>query len=355
MITTSLPKLPPGVLEKGELRIDGSGFARIQQCWTMAWYELAHRRVLDYRDSARGFGTALHAARQVQRQGWGHGPYDKACQKAMEKAIDSEFAGVELEEGEYRTAGRAKELIGLYLQRYPEENFDVVASELSAEKVLGEVVWTHSVGGARTCTVIWQGRTDEIARDRVSGKAVILDLKTAQEAYLDHEVNTYKMSVTLPMYCWLFSGERFGQFGEINDAVIDLAICRKPLQRPTAKSAPRNEFYRMTFTYSPARINEVKRNVLTVLGAWLTACGHHSEPPPMTGAPAECHRYKRPCAFLQVCEQATLKRRLAWLYGSAEFKDNEWNPMAKPERKVTMAVPEITGEHAPMTTLPANY
>lgn len=330
-------KLPPGVLEEGILRIDGSGLSLIRECWVKAWFALCWRRVPARRDEARGFGTAVHAALEGLRNKHGSGPYPAEALELMEAIVDAEFAGVELSEDEYRTAGRCKEALGLYLKQYPMEDFDILASEVRKEKVLGNVNWTHTVSSGsytKRCRVVWQGRADFICRDRRSGIVSPFDTKTTKDIYggMDRLLDEYRMSWTLPMYSWLFGDEDdgtkdCGRFGRINDCIIDLMIVRKPLQKPSAKSAPRHEFHRLPFHYSDERIEEVKQDVLAYLGQWLTACGHHQQAPPMTGAPEECHRFTHPCGFLKVCEQEGWKRRLHWLKESPEFEENKWNPM----------------------------
>lgn len=328
-------KLPPGVLEEGILRIDGSGTTTAKRCQVEGMFTLGYRRVPARRDEAKGFGTATHEGLHELRNKYGSGPYPAEALALMETIVDVEFAGVELPEDEYRTAGRCKEALGLYLKLYPVEDFDILASEVRKEKLLGNVNWTHTVSSGsytKRCRVVWQGRADFICRDRRSGVVSVFDTKTTRDIYggMDRLLDEYRMSWTLPMYCWLFSeapGEGDLAVGQINDCIIDLMIVRKPLQRPSSKSAPRHEFHRLPFHYSSERIEEVKQDVLQYLGQWLTACGHYQQPPPMTGAPEECHRFTNPCGFLKVCEQEGWKRRLHWLNESPEFEDYKWNPM----------------------------
>lgn len=314
-------KLPPGVIEDGVLRIDWSGFGKIQHCWREAWHLLAHRREPDYRDEAMGFGSAVHEALDWRQRAMMAGTYEAARTLAeMETIIEAAYQGVELDDDEFRTEGRAKETCALYLKNFPDEPFDVLASEQAMERELGtaimEVVPAHAGPvELRPIRVIWQGRVDGIWRDRRTMKRTIKDSKTMKECQLEREMAKYKMSGQMKMYCWM---------ADCEDAVIDVIVNRKPLQRVTAASAPRTEFHRLAFHYDQAVIDECRRDILKILSDWLTACAHPTEPPPMNLTSCA---WPRVCPYLACCENSQEEDRMRWLM-SGNYRLNEWNPMA---------------------------
>lgn len=361
-MTGLLPKLPPGVLSEGVLKIDFTGYSKIETCETLGWYEQAWRRVPEGRDEALGFGAAIHAALDL-RQKWlmrkaegseslpSLSKTERAdLQTAVEELLEREFSEevncsqpheigepcdrcggtmvvrrpIQLPDDEHRTLGRAKEVMGEYLEKYPAENFRILASELRGEKELGTVKWTETPPDGycerfHTCRVIWQGRTDGIWQDPADGKCWIKDTKTMREVDWDRETVKYKMGAQLKLYCWLFSEpDRL-----IRDAVVDVIVVRPPLKRVSAASKPRTELERLPFSFTDSQIDQCRQDVLRRLSVWLTWCGSHVEPPPMrTSACA----WPRPCPFVQVCENVRLEDRLRWLSGG-KFKDNTWNPM----------------------------
>jgi hypothetical protein len=358
--------LPPGVIERGEFRIDNSGMAAITRCTRYGWHQLAHRRVLAGRDSARGFGSAIHAAADVRQKLFGSGPYGPETLRAMDAEIERQYQGVELDADDHRTEGRAKEVVALYQAEHPEEPFDILASERSGERKLGivrvpelgrlrgencqhewgepDAYWKsqgHSLrqclkcGGIRSdasrdiqydnrydeVTVLYQGRTDSIWRDRRHGRPAIKDLKTMCEGNIETEMLKYKLGPSLPGYCWLFSG---AEFGEIRDAVIDIVIVRKPLVKPTPKSLSRTEFHRLPFTFADSQIEEWKRDTLKLIEGWLTFCTHPTEPPPMNRN--ACVQFKRACPYASVCENVSETDRMRWLE-SPQFRNYGWDAM----------------------------
>lgn len=312
--------LPSSVLAYNVLRLDWSAYSRILECWRKGWYHIVHKQIPAAQDEAKVFGKAIHAALDV-RQKAGSGPYSADVKLAMEAAVDKEFLGVELQEDEFRTAGRAREVLGIYNEQYPVEPFKILASELSHERELGQVRW-HDGTQERSTLLVWQMRTDGIWQDLRNGRSTTKDTKTTKHDLTQEAVNIkWKASPQLKMYCWGFSDR---EFGVVRDAVVDLVIVRKPLVRPTAKSKPRNELHRLAFHFSEAEVDECKRNILALTGAWLTACA--KAPPPLTGMPDGCCRFNRACGYWSVCENASEQDRLRWLY-SGQFKRTNWNPM----------------------------
>lgn len=341
-------KLPPGVLEDNCLRIDYTGFSKIRECHRKAWHELAWRRILGGWDPAKGFGAAIHAGLDVRQRALMEGLQLNPVK--IEVALEKAFQGVQVEEDDHRTLGRAKEVLALYCAKWPKEDFDVVASEQAREKELGVVEWwqelqadEHGILGGldaygafhfddrffkrRACKVIWQGRADGIWRDPRTGRLAVKDTKTTSRLYdLDKKWKEFKQSPQWRMYCWLFSEPG----AEILDAVLDLIVVRPPLKKPSPKSDPRTEFHRLPLSYTSELLAETRRDILKEIAAWLTACGHYAEPPTMTGAPLECTWTQRGCPYLSVCTNGTEKERMSWLLGGG-FVDNVWNAMATEE------------------------
>lgn len=343
-------KLPPGVLENNVLRIDSTGFGQVTDCSRKGWHSQAWRRVLVGRDEARGFGSAIHAAMDV-RQKWlaryaktvryDNGSkelatlidavhhiqqsLDKSRELAtlIDKTLEREFEGVVLADDEHRTLGRAKEVMGEYCQKYPSEEFEILASEQAGEFELGEVdFWREDLRLWQKCEVIWQFKIDGIWESLDEKALCIKDTKTAVQANLQHEQAKYQMSVQMKMYCWA-AGKLLGR--PVNDAVIDLLIIRKPTARPSKLA--RNEFHRFNLSYTDGVLAECRRDVLFKISQWLSACAR-PEPPPMDGAPGRCISYGKLCPYWEVCEQTAERDRIAWLMGS-RYVENTWDPLAE--------------------------
>lgn len=317
------PWLPKSVREEGTFRCDATTLSGILKCMRYEAHRTSLSRVPSGWQRNLGFGGALHAALHVRQEAVRKG--EAVSLADMNAVIDQSFAGAVLHDEEWLHAGRCKEAVGLYCQQYPSEDFEIVASEVSAEKALGRVSYVATMPGeqpaqTRFCDVIWQGRADGIWQ---RGQCAVKDTKsTTQLGDPEMKRKEFEMGHQLKMYDWLFSGR---EWGEIQENVVDLVVLRQPLVKVTAKSLPRTEFHRWPITFTNAQIEEAKRDALKVIGMWLTACAHHSEPPPMTGAPLEC-TWGKGCCYREVCEQRTERDRMAWL-DSGAFKENLFDPM----------------------------
>lgn len=333
------PWLPESVESENILRIDWSGYSQIEACFRRAGHLLAWRRERDYDDEAQSFGKAIHAALDWRQRHFGSGPYGPRCQREMEDVLKRHFDDVTLPEGEYRTLGRAKDVIGHYNATWPSEDFEIVASERAAERELGTAWFTTDdgqLGGERGAVkVIWQGKTDGIWRDR-EGRNHGKDTKTSsRDEFADVEGRgvskgeaKYKMSGQFKGYCWLFSGDEFGQ---VRDFILDQVIVRKPIMRRTAASAPENECKRHPFRFTDQQIDEWQRDTLAVISAWLTASARKDLPPPMMTT--NC-AWPTVCQFLACCENANEDDRIRWLL-SGNYRDRTWDPMAKEDERRT--------------------
>lgn len=327
-------RLPASVLNEGVLRLDWSGWSRALDCQRKGEFLLGFRRELDYSDVAQRFGRAIHAGLDVWQMalmaglpGGGGAVLSTAALLSMEHAAEAEFQGIELPEGEHRHLGRAKEVLGLYLQERWEEDqgFEVVASEQSGEKVLGQVeLWTdREKGECRTITVLWQFKIDGLWRDRRDGKLVVKDTKTSQREFELHGASggpgrglvQFQSSGQFKGYCWS-SGAR--------SVVVDHVAVLKPLARPTAKSAPRNQFQRVVLSFADEEIKLWRKDTLSQISQWLEACAGEEL------APANSNSCSWPsvCGYWSVCEQGGLSDKLRWLE-SGRFKNYEFDPMRK--------------------------
>jgi hypothetical protein len=127
-------KLPPDLLRTGVLRIDWSGFSRILECHRKAWHLLCHRRELDGYTAALTYGSAIHAGLDTWQQHLMRGSTDRPeILTAMEASAEREvFSTVSnCPKSEWRHLGRAKEVLGLYLdERWDEDrSFKILESE----------------------------------------------------------------------------------------------------------------------------------------------------------------------------------------------------------------------------------
>jgi hypothetical protein len=320
--------LPKSVREEGVFRCDATTLSGILKCMRYEATRTSLSRVPSGWQRNLGFGGALHAALDVRQKAMMRG--EKVSQSAMDAEIEKAFAGAVLQDDEWLHSGRCREAVGLYCQQYPSEDFEIMASEVSAEKELGTVLYTETLMGMgkehrveKECRVKWQGKGDGIWRRGRHGHCAVKDTKsTTQLGDPEMKRKEFEMGHQLKMYDWLFSDR---EWGTIRENVVDLVVLRAPLAKVTAKSLPRHEFYRWVISYTDEQIEEAKRDALKVIGLWLTACAHHSEPPPMTGAPLEC-TWGKGCCYREVCEQRSEKDRMAWL-SSGAFRGNDFNPM----------------------------
>jgi hypothetical protein len=318
-------KLPPDILRTGVLRIDWSGFSRILECHRKAWHLLCHRRELDGFAPALTYGRAIHEGLDVWQKAIMRGSTDRpTILTDMEAAAEREFSTVELPEDEWRHLGRAKEVLGLYLdERWDEDrSFKILESEKYHHKELGHV----HVEGLGEITITWQGKIDGIWSDPRNGAIAVKDSKTSSHEFEHHgpgggpgrDAVRYQQSGQFMGYCFLTGA---------TSALVDSITCLKPLQRMTAKSAPRNQFERIPFEWSPEQISEWQHRTLFQIQQWLEAI--------MLDTPASLMNtnacaWPTVCTYYSSCEQKTEEMRLRWL-SSGRFRDYLWDPSKKSE------------------------
>jgi hypothetical protein len=328
------------IIESGVLELDWTGYSGLMKCSRYGWHNLMLRRVLNYRDPALAFGSAIHAALDVRQRAlmWG----EAVEQATMEAALVPFFREpcsaclgrgefndglcvacqgnglgvlIELPDDEHRTLGRAKEVLGLYQQRWGnDEGFRVVESEQPCEQELGIVKWRFGGCNVRT-KLLWQGIIDGIWEDN-DGRLWVKDTKTMKYGSPIEQKAKYQMGGQLKMYCWLKGLTR---------AVVDVIVVRKPVARPRS-DYPRNEFDRLPIEYEPNVIEDCRRDVLWNVGRWLESCSQLDSPPPMTGVATNACLWPKACQYLSVCEQVNEEQRMDWLMGSS-YTENTWKPM----------------------------
>ena len=318
------PWLPESVEREGVLRIDWSSYKEIESCQRKAAMAVALRREPASDSIALNFGQAIHAALDVRQQGIMAGRRATEMMADMETALEREFGAFTVPPGDYRTLGRAKDVVGVYNQTFPDEPFEILASEQRAGKDLGRVRY----GSGQTCDIIWQGVTDGIWRNRDTGEISIKDTKTSgrDEFAGDDDAGEfskgeakYQMSGQFMGYAWLFS--TLGQ--PITGAVLDQVVIRKPVQKVTARTAPQNECKRRFFSYAPEQITEWCRDTLAHITDWLSACAQGQTPPPMTRTACA---WPTVCGYFNSCVQRGEAARMERLAGP-RFRDRTWNPM----------------------------
>lgn len=313
-------QLPPNLLSTGELRIDWSGFSRILECHRKAWHLLCHRRELDGYAAALTYGSAIHAGLDVWQQHLMTGSTDRsAILSAMEAAAATAFTGIEVPDGEWRTLGRAIETLGLYVDaRWDEDRtFNIIESEKYHERTLGVI----NPRGLRPIHVIWQGKIDGVWEDPRNGNRIIKDSKTSSKQFELHgpsggpgrDVVRYQQSGQFQGYCFLTSSTA---------AIVDIITGLPPLQRPTAKSPPRNSFDRQTFEWTADQLSAWQRRTLHQINQWLEAIALGD--PTLLFHTNAC-AWPTVCPYYSACEQKTEEMRMRWL-ASGRFRDYTWNP-----------------------------
>jgi hypothetical protein len=318
-------KLPPDILRTGVLRIDWSGFSRILECHRKAWHLLCHRRELDGFAPALTYGRAIHEGLDVWQKAIMRGSTDRpTILTDMEAAAEREFSTVELPEDEWRHLGRAKEVLGLYLdERWDEDrSFKILESEKYHHKELGHV----HVEGLGEITITWQGKIDGIWSDPRNGAIAVKDSKTSSHEFEHHgpgggpgrDAVRYQQSGQFMGYCFLTGA---------TSALVDSITCLKPLQRMTAKSAPRNQFERIPFEWSPEQISEWQHRTLFQIQQWLEALLLDT---PASLMNTNACAWPTVCTYYSACEQKTEEMRLRWL-SSGRFRDYTWDPSHKNE------------------------
>ena len=318
-------KLPPDMLRTGVLKIDWSGFSRILECHRKAWHLLCHRRELDGYTAALTYGSAIHAGLDTWQQHLMRGSTDRPeILTAMEASAAEVFDGIEVPESEWRTLGRAKETLGLYADaRWDEDRgFKILETEKYHERPLG----TINPRGLREIQVIWQGKIDGVWQDPRNGAKIIKDSKTSSKQFELHgplggdgrDIVRYRQSGQFQGYCFLTEG---------TSAIVDIITGLAPLQRVTAKSAPRNSFDRQVFEWSPAQIAEWQHRTLHQIEQWLETIALGD--PSLLFNTTACASFSI-CPYYSACEQKTEEMRQRWL-SSGRFRDYLWDPSSKEE------------------------
>jgi CRISPR/Cas system-associated exonuclease Cas4 (RecB family) len=307
------PILPSG-LDQGVFKTDWSTFSHGLDCARKWWFTACWRRRRVEKAPARDFGSAmheaLHARQELLMRESDAGA--KEQMRVMERALEAVYKEIVLPAEDHRTLGRAIEIAALYVKEHDPEPFEIVESEQALERELGEVELHSRSFPSRRITVVWQGKIDGIWRRRDTGQMAVKDSKTMEQGDFDRELRKYRMSGQFRMYCWMKG---------LAEAVEDVIVVRPPLLRPTAKSKPREEFWRVVQDYSEEEIEETRADTLRQIKGLLELA---SEPLPPPGNSRHCHW----CEFYGVCEQRGWRARVDWLM-SGEFEANTWNPMGE--------------------------
>ena len=242
----------------------------------------------------------------------------------MEASAAEVFNGIEVPESEWRTLGRAKETLGLYADaRWDEDRgFKILETEKYHERPLG----TINPRGLREIQVIWQGKIDGVWQDPRNGAKIIKDSKTSSKQFELHgplggdgsDIVRYRQSGQFQGYCFLTEG---------TSAIVDIITGLAPLQRVTAKSAPRNSFDRQVFEWSPEQISEWQHRTLHQIEQWLETIA--LDDPSLLFNTTACASFSI-CPYYSACEQKTEEMRLRWL-SSGRFRDYTWDPSHKNE------------------------
>jgi hypothetical protein len=110
-------------------------------------------------------------------------------------------------------------------------------------------------------------------------------------------------------------------------SIVDIITGLAPLQRVTAKSAPRNSFDRQVFEWSPEQISEWQHRTLHQIEQWLETIA--LDDPSLLFNTTACASFSI-CPYYSACEQKTEEMRLRWL-SSGRFRDYTWDPSHKNE------------------------
>lgn len=304
-------------------RIDNSGLGIIKQCPRKAYYKLVLRRTPAGARPALDFGKAIHAALEGPVSGLTFGAAlhealehadktEPSVERAME-ALDKAFAGMEVPEDEYRTLGRAREVIAAYIKEWAGDKLRVLSVEKPFCVPLGRIEGVI----AEPVYVFWAGKIDKIALNH-NDTLWVVDHKTgAKEGEKDHM--SWENASQFKGY--VFAMEQSLPGRKVEGAIIDRIIVRPPTATITKKTKPRNQFFRIPVRFSPETIVEWQQDTLRHISTWLTYCRDESFP--MNDG--SCADYGG-CPFWNVCTVSDHSCRSSILNG-LDFKNDEWDPL----------------------------
>lgn len=328
MNTTLNP--PPGFLapllktdKEGHtyLGLDGSALEEFMRCPRAFLFKHFYKRVKANEKSDLTFGRYCHRALEFGRE-------------HVDRVLEECYSTGPLPEDDFRTLARAKELMHAYYEGYiwgtpgtaghyehpgyKEENWRV----LSTEKDFSRPLASYVNPGPYSLEVRWEGVKDRVVE--ASDGLWVVDAKTCKEFNQETYWRAYGGAHTAMLgYCW----DAFHEYGRLPQGyIIDVLCCRKPLQRPTAASAPRNQFERRAFRLKEGDLERWERNTLAVIRN-LLACvesGYYSQ-----------HDRKgfncAWCEYADICAQPDDRSALN-LLGSGEFRDYTWTPQKRDEQ-----------------------
>lgn len=330
MTTRRYPWLPESVEREGVLRIDWSSYQHIEACKRKAAIAISLKRELAADDWSLVAGRAVHEALDRRQQAIMAGERDSdTLLGLMMNELERCFEGLVVPPDEYRTLGRLKEVVGVYQQTFEDEPFEILESEQAGERELGRAMWWNGSVWL-PCTVFWQFKIDGVWRNPDTQQRSIKDTKTSsRDDFADSEGGEfskgeakYQMSGQFMGYAWSKSTPE----DPVTGAVLDQVVIRKPVARVTAKTPPQNECKRRFFSWTAGQLEEWKRDVLSNIGEWLSACAKtDSQPPPMTRT--NC-AWPRVCAYFSSCVQTTEEARMQRLAGP-RYRERTWNPMTE--------------------------
>lgn len=320
--------------DQPSLAVDGSMLEEFMRCPRASLFKHVYKRASARPKPELVVGQAVHTGLEVGNKAAISKPnMEAAGVRARQMAVLEEaYQLIELPEGDHRHLGRIKEVLTAYYDGYvwgepgaqnyyehpgyAHDDFEIVEAEKPFSIVLGEVTGVLE----KPLTVIWEGKVDRKVRDE--NGLWPWDYKTAKD-FGDKYWNSYKgPSSSMHGYCW----STWRAMGTMpRGFIVDVLVIRKPTERPTSRTPPRNQFERRAFPVEANLIRAWEHNTLATVEDWLRHAARGYYP-----------QYDRKgfncawCQYLEVCQQPDDRSALTLLQ-SGDYEDYTWSPLNQQE------------------------
>lgn len=322
MNNISLPPLP---LRNGALEIDNSFLSAFISCPRKSQYSSLARRIWAGERPALNFGSAIHRALEYRYTTLrNEAPTVLDEQDIFDHALKPYFDANPQPEDDHRTLEFAREVIGMYNQRYAHEPFSLMVDKdgkVMAEMSFAVPLFTYRMGKDlqgidHNIPIIYTGRIDlPVLWD---GQVFIGDFKTSGMLG-PSKADEYKISPQFEGYCWAFeklTGTKPGGF-----FIRGIRTKSKPGSAKAGWDKWWDECFMSHKEYlRPGQLDEWYRNTVALVEEFFW----HYQRGFMPQKKQACTMYGK-CPYYEICYMPEASREQ--VLQSDMYTANEWSPL----------------------------
>lgn len=315
--------MKPLPLIDGCLFIDNTTLEYLSTCPRSLEYFFLNRRKLAEERSALFFGGAIHKALEHRYKQCGDSMPSAVCEQEQMKLLEEEFAAKPEVHDDFRTLGKAKELIKEYNCQYLEEPFEVLYAPDGSPMV--ELPFAFKL-----CQIL-PAHTDAFIDVYYTGKIDLVTKWDKTLMHIDHKTTSMMgtgfgeeqaMSAQQEGYSWAL----WRLTGEYPSGYCVNAI-RTRAPSKTRPVADDTDFQRFKRYLTPSEIHEWESNTIALIEEMLWHYGRQYFPQKRKWCVGKYGR----CPYYEVCSLPIESREL--MLSSNLFAESDWSPLHKVEVK----------------------